>query len=74
MQPGFSMLLLDTSMSAAQILRVEPDNAAPNATHLLKIAGEVVTGKRSGMVINGDDYDTPDGTCVRGLYPCIRSG
>ena len=38
---------------------------SPNATHLLKIAGEVVTGKRPGMVINGDDYDTPDGTCVR---------
>ena len=38
---------------------------SPNATHLLKIAGEVVTGKRTGMVINGDDYDTPDGTCIR---------
>ena len=35
------------------------------ATHLLKIASEVATGKRPGMVINGDDYETPDGTCIR---------
>lgn len=35
------------------------------ATHLVKVASEVVVGKRAGMTINGDDYATPDGTCVR---------
>lgn len=36
-----------------------------DATHLIKIAAEVVTGKRSHMEIYGTDYDTPDGTCIR---------
>lgn len=35
------------------------------ATHLLKVACEVATGKRAGMHIFGTDYDTPDGTAVR---------
>lgn len=37
----------------------------PNATHLIKIASEVATGKRDKMSIFGDDYETPDGTCIR---------
>tara|TARA_Y100000389_G_C17459460_1_gene520597 strand:+ start:676 stop:1662 length:987 start_codon:yes stop_codon:yes gene_type:complete len=36
-----------------------------NATHLIKVASEVATGKRDSMVINGDDYDTHDGTTIR---------
>ncbi|MCP5372499.1 MAG: UDP-glucose 4-epimerase GalE [Hyphomicrobiales bacterium] len=39
--------------------------ATPDATHLIKVACEVATGKRDHMMIFGDDYDTPDGTCVR---------
>ncbi len=35
------------------------------ATHLIKIASEAAVGTRKGMTIYGDDYDTPDGTCVR---------
>ena len=35
------------------------------ATHLIKIAGELVCGKRDAMQIFGTDYDTPDGTCIR---------
>jgi UDP-glucose 4-epimerase len=35
------------------------------ATHLIKIATETVVGTREGMSIFGDDYDTPDGTCIR---------
>lgn len=35
------------------------------ATHLIKIACETAAGKRSHMSIFGDDYDTPDGSCVR---------
>jgi UDP-glucose 4-epimerase len=36
-----------------------------NATHLIKIAAEVVTGKRDQIAITGADFDTPDGTGVR---------
>jgi len=36
-----------------------------NATHLLKIALETAIGKRKKMFINGTDYNTPDGTCIR---------
>lgn len=38
---------------------------SPKATHLIKVASEVVTGKRDHIQIFGDDYDTPDGTCIR---------
>jgi len=36
-----------------------------NATHLIKVAAEAAVGKREGVSIFGDDYPTPDGTCVR---------
>ena len=36
-----------------------------NATHLIKVASECVTDKREKMSIFGDDYSTPDGTCIR---------
>jgi len=39
--------------------------STPGATHLIKIASEVVVGKRPYMQIFGNDYPTPDGTCVR---------
>lgn len=39
--------------------------STPNATHLLKIASQVATGKRPYMEIYGEDYDTRDGTCIR---------
>ena len=35
------------------------------STHLIKIACEVAVGKRKKLIINGDNYDTPDGTPVR---------
>ena len=35
------------------------------STHLIKIASEVAVGKKSKLIINGNDYDTPDGTPVR---------
>ncbi len=34
-------------------------------THLIPIVLEVALGKRDKITIFGDDYDTPDGTCVR---------
>ncbi|KAB7646402.1 UDP-glucose 4-epimerase GalE [Polymorphobacter fuscus] len=35
------------------------------ATHLIKIAAEVVTGKRDHISVTGNDFATPDGTGVR---------
>ena len=35
------------------------------ATHLIRIAAEAAAGKRPFIQINGTDWDTPDGTCVR---------
>ena len=34
-------------------------------THLIPLVLEVAQGKRKKIIIFGDDYDTPDGTCVR---------
>lgn len=34
-------------------------------THLVPIILEVALGKRDYITIFGDDYDTPDGTCIR---------
>lgn len=39
--------------------------STPRATHLIKVACEAATGKRSHMEIYGTDYPTEDGTCVR---------
>jgi UDP-glucose 4-epimerase len=36
-----------------------------NATHLIKVACEAALGLRSVMKVFGDDYATPDGTCIR---------
>ena len=39
--------------------------ATPLATHLLKVACETALGKRRALPLFGDDYPTPDGTCIR---------
>jgi UDP-glucose 4-epimerase len=39
--------------------------ATPDNSHLVKVACEAAFGVRPGMKINGVDYPTPDGTCVR---------
>lgn len=35
------------------------------ATHLIKVASQAATGLRGHLDIYGDDYPTPDGTCLR---------
>ena len=35
------------------------------ATHLIRIAAECAVGTREKMYIFGNDYETPDGTCIR---------
>ncbi len=39
--------------------------ATPDNSHLVKVACETAFGLRPGMQINGTDYPTPDGTCIR---------
>jgi len=34
-------------------------------SHLVPVVLQVASGKRDEIVIHGDDYDTPDGTCIR---------
>lgn len=34
-------------------------------THLIPLVFESITGKRAALEIFGDDYPTPDGTCIR---------
>jgi len=34
-------------------------------THLIPLVLDAAIGKRSSIIIFGDDYDTPDGTCIR---------
>lgn len=34
-------------------------------THLIPLVLDVAAGKRQLLTIFGDDYDTPDGTCIR---------
>jgi UDP-glucose 4-epimerase len=34
-------------------------------THLIPVVLQVALGQREAVTIHGDDYDTPDGTCVR---------
>jgi UDP-glucose 4-epimerase len=35
------------------------------STHLIKLASETALKKRDKLFIFGDDYETPDGTCIR---------
>ncbi len=35
------------------------------ATHLIKIGCQAACGMRKSVYVFGDDYDTPDGTCLR---------
>ena len=39
--------------------------STPRSTLLIKVASEAVVGLRDGVDVFGEDYDTPDGTCIR---------
>ncbi len=39
--------------------------AHPSQTHLIELACMTALGQREKMMIYGEDYDTPDGTCIR---------
>ena len=46
--------------AAARIGEATPDNS-----HLIKVALETAAGRHPVMQVNGTDYPTPDGTCIR---------
>lgn len=39
--------------------------STPHATHLIKVACQTALGQRGELQVFGDDYETPDGTCLR---------
>ena len=39
--------------------------SSSSATHLIEVANQAALGLRDHLEIFGDDYDTPDGTCIR---------
>jgi UDP-glucose 4-epimerase len=45
--------------------RARIGEATPDNSHLVKVACETALGLRPRMLVNGTDYPTPDGTCVR---------
>ena len=36
-----------------------------NVTHIIEVAAQVAHGQRKSFKLFGDDYNTPDGTCIR---------
>ena len=44
---------------------VNPLNFIESSTNLIKVICEVATGKKDELMINGNDYDTLDGTPIR---------
>jgi UDP-glucose 4-epimerase len=63
--PDFKYIVLRYFNVAGANVDGRIGQCTPNATHLIKIASEVAVGKRDTMYIFGDDYNTPDGTCIR---------
>ncbi len=39
--------------------------STPKATHLIKVASEIIHGNRTEMSVFGTDYQTRDGSCIR---------
>lgn len=39
--------------------------SSPHATHLIRLAAQTALGLRPYLQLFGNDYDTPDGSCVR---------
>jgi UDP-glucose 4-epimerase len=78
---GFSKLVVESMMEACrtawglEFVALRYFNAGGSTeihgehhepeTHLIPVVLDTVMGKRRKFVIFGDDYDTPDGTCIR---------
>jgi UDP-glucose 4-epimerase len=53
----FNVAGADASGRSGQVMK--------NSTNLIKAIAELAAGKRENLTVFGDDYPTPDGTCVR---------
>lgn len=62
---GFNYTVLRYFNVAGADPKGRTGQSTPGATHLIKTASETALGKRPFMQIFGNDYPTPDGTCVR---------
>jgi UDP-glucose 4-epimerase len=62
---GMRYVVLRYFNVAGADLEARIGEATPDNSHLVKVACEAAIGVRPGMKINGVDYPTPDGTCVR---------
>lgn len=62
---GMSWAILRYFNVAGADAQLRTGEATPDNSHLVKVACETAMGLRPGMRINGTDYPTPDGTCVR---------
>ncbi|HEY58604.1 MAG TPA: UDP-glucose 4-epimerase GalE [Anaerolineae bacterium] len=51
--------------NAAGALPPDRGEAHPNESHLIPLVLQVALGQRDHIAIFGDDYPTPDGTCIR---------
>ncbi|MEN5082088.1 UDP-glucose 4-epimerase GalE [Bosea sp. TWI1241] len=62
---GLSYVALRYFNVAGADPRGRSGQSSATATHLIKVASQAALGERAGLEIFGDDYPTPDGTCVR---------
>ena len=62
---GFNFCALRYFNVAGADPQARSGQSTAGATHLIKVACEAATGKRSHVAVFGTDYDTPDGTGVR---------
>ncbi len=62
---GFGYLALRYFNVAGADPEGRAGQSTPQATHLIKVASEAAVGLRDRVEIFGEDYETPDGTCIR---------
>jgi UDP-glucose 4-epimerase len=62
---GFSYTALRYFNVAGADPKGRTGQSTAGATHLIKVACETALGKREAIGVFGNDYETPDGTCLR---------
>ncbi len=63
--PEFRFIILRYFNVAGAAVKGNIGPKTVGAKHLIKAACETALGKRNQIEIFGDDYNTPDGTCIR---------
>jgi UDP-glucose 4-epimerase len=62
---GLSYAILRYFNVAGADVQARIGEATPDNSHLVKVACQTAMGLRPAMFVNGIDYPTPDGTCIR---------